>query len=119
MLLLLQFVLPFHFFLAKFLLCFVFYFASIHVFRYHNCTVAPDFLFNSLTANIPNYANSKIGTKCVITRSSRSQIFFKIGVLKDFANFTGKHLCCSLFLIKLQARPAALLKRNSKTGVFP
>ena len=26
-------------------------------------------------------------------RSSRSQIFFKIGVHKNFANFTGKHLC--------------------------
>ena len=29
--------------------------------------------------------------------SSRSQIFFKIGVLKHFANFTRKHLCWSLF----------------------
>ena len=26
-------------------------------------------------------------------RSSRSQIFFKIGALKNFANFSGKHLC--------------------------
>ena len=26
--------------------------------------------------------------------------FFKIGVLKDFANFTGKRQCWSLFLIK-------------------
>ena len=25
------------------------------------------------------------------------------GVLKNFANFTGKHLCWSLFLMKLQA----------------
>ena len=30
-------------------------------------------------------------------RSNRSQIFFKIGVLKNFANFTGKHLFDSLF----------------------
>ena len=29
----------------------------------------------------------------------------KKGVLKNFVNFTGKHLCGSLFLIKLQARP--------------
>ena len=36
-------------------------------------------------------------------RSSRSQMFFKIGVLKIFSIFTGKHLCWSLFLIKLQA----------------
>ena len=34
-------------------------------------------------------------------RSSRSQIFFKIDVLR---NFTGKQLCWSLFLIKLQER---------------
>ena len=43
----------------------------------------------------------------------------KRGVLKKFANFMGKHLYWSLFLIKLQAiRPATLLKRNSSTGVF-
>ena len=35
-------------------------------------------------------------------RSSRSQMFFKTGVHKNFAMFTGKHLSCSLFLIKLQ-----------------
>ena len=29
-------------------------------------------------------------------RSSRSQIFFKIGVLKNFAIFARKHLCWSL-----------------------
>ena len=28
-----------------------------------------------------------------IFRSSRTQMFFKIGVLKSFANFRGKHLC--------------------------
>ena len=36
-------------------------------------------------------------------RCSRSQMFFKTGVLKNFANFTGKHLGWSLFLLKLQA----------------
>ena len=30
-------------------------------------------------------------------------MFFKIGVLKNIANFTGKRLCWSLFLINLQA----------------
>ena len=35
------------------------------------------------------------------------------------AIFTGKHLCWSLFLIKLQAsRLATLLKRDSDTGIF-
>ena len=28
-----------------------------------------------------------------IIRSSRSQMFLKIGALKNFAIFTGKHLC--------------------------
>ena len=31
-------------------------------------------------------------------RSGRSQMFFKIGVLKNFASFTGKHWCWSLLL---------------------
>ena len=30
-------------------------------------------------------------------------MFFEIGVLKNFAIFSGKHLCWSVFLIKLQA----------------
>ena len=52
-------------------------------------------------------------------RSSYSQIFIKISVLKNFAIFTGKHLCRSLFLRKLQVlKPASLLKGDSNTGVF-
>ena len=35
-------------------------------------------------------------------RSSRSPMFFKIGILKNFAILTGKHQCCSL-------RPSHLL----------
>ena len=38
-------------------------------------------------------------------------------VFQNFAIFTGKHLCWSLFLITLQElRPAFLLKRDSNTG---
>ena len=52
-------------------------------------------------------------------RSSRWQIFFKICVIKNFANSKGKHLCWSLCLIKLQvSRPAFLSKRDSNTGTF-
>ena len=40
-------------------------------------------------------------------------------VLKNFAIFAGKHLCRSVFLIKLQAfKSTTLLKRDSNTGVF-
>ena len=36
-------------------------------------------------------------------RSGHPEVFYKKGVLKNFVKFTGKHLCWSLFLIKLQA----------------
>ena len=40
-----------------------------------------------------------------------SEVLCKKKCSKKFANFTGKHLCWSLFLIKLQTlRPATLLK---------
>ena len=43
----------------------------------------------------------------------------KISVLKNFAIITGKHLCWSLFLRKLQVlKPATLLKGDSNNGVF-
>ena len=45
--------------------------------------------------------------------------FVKTGSLKNFANSTGKHLRCSLFLIKPQDFwLVTLLKRDSNTGVF-
>ena len=44
---------------------------------------------------------------CPKHRSSRSQIFFKLGVLKNFANFTGKRLCLeSLFNKVLCLKPS-------------
>ena len=47
------------------------------------------------------------------------ELFYKKGVLRNFAIFTGKHVCCSLFKIGLQAfRPVALLKRDSNTDAF-
>ena len=46
----------------------------------------------------------------IIFRSSRSQIFFKIDVLKISASFIGKQLCWSLFLIKLLVRRCFPLK---------
>ena len=46
-------------------------------------------------------------------------MFFKIGVIKNFAIFKGKHLRWCVFLIKLKPfRPATLLKRDSNVDVF-
>ena len=42
-------------------------------------------------------------------------MLFQIDALKSSANFTGKHLCCSLFLKNFQAER---LKKVSNTGVF-
>ena len=40
-------------------------------------------------------------------------------VLRNFAKYTGKHLCQSLFFNKVAGqRPATLLKRYSGTGAF-
>ena len=46
----------------------------------------------------------------VIFRSSRPEVFCKKGVLRNFAKFTGKHLCQNL---------STLLKKRLCTGVSP
>ena len=50
------------------------------------------------------------GTVSVISSHicSHQRCSVKKDVLKNFANFTGRHLCWSLFLIKLQS-PGAVL----------
>ena len=45
-------------------------------------------------------------------RSSRPEVFCKKDVLRHVAKFTGKHLCQSLFLNKVEGRPATLLKKR-------
>ena len=52
-------------------------------------------------------------------KSRCSKIFIKIRVLKNFAIFTGKFLCWSPFLRKLQVlKPTILLKGVFNPGVF-
>ena len=52
-------------------------------------------------------------------QSTRSQMFFETGVLNNYAIFTGKHLCWSFFLIKLQVSSLHFYwKRDSNIGVF-
>ena len=50
-------------------------------------------------------------------RSSRPEMFCKKGVLRNFAKFTGKHLCQSLFLNKVVGlRPVLLKKLDVENG---
>ena len=51
--------------------------------------------------------------------NSRSQMFSKTGILKNFAIFAGKNLCWSLFLIKFQDwRPTFLFKKRLEGRCF-
>ena len=50
-------------------------------------------------------------------RSSHSQMFFKISVLKNFGIFTGKHLCRSLFLIKCRPESLEFVKSRAIRGI--
>ena len=53
-----------------------------------------------------------------LVRSSHPEVFCKKGVLRNFAKFTGKHLCQRPFFNKVVAlRPATLLKRDPGTGI--
>ena len=52
-------------------------------------------------------------------RSSHLELFYKKGVLKNFAKFTGKNLCQSLFFNKVAGLgKGTLLKRSFSIGVF-
>ena len=57
--------------------------------------------------------------KLLMFRSSRSQMFLKISVLKNFANLTGKHLCWSLFLIQTLLDSADSVKKRLPTQMLP
>ena len=52
------------------------------------------------------------------SRSSRFQMFLKIGAQNSFANFTGKHLCWSFFLKNLQAEGLQIYLKKTPTQVF-
>ena len=52
--------------------------------------------------------------------SSRPEVFCRKGVLSNFAKFTGKHLCQSLFFNKVAGlRPATLLTKRLWHRCFP
>ena len=55
-----------------------------------------------------------------LTKSNRPEVFCKKGALKNFAKFTGKHLCQSPFFSEVTGlRSATLLKNSLCHGCFP
>ena len=66
-----------------------------------------------------NFIFCAVYKKLSIFRSSRFQIFFKIDVLKNFANFLENHMCRSLFFDKVaRLRSATFLKKETLTEPF-
>ena len=58
--------------------------------------------------------------KCCLSRNSRPDVFCEKGVLRNFEKFTGKHLCQSLFFLKVAgSRPAILLWKRTWRRCFP
>ena len=51
----------------------------------------------------------------VLSVAAVSRCFSKKGVLKHFAKFTVKHLCWSLFLIKLQTLGQQFIEKGAPT----
>ena len=63
----------------------------------------------------------KLIERSLFLRSSRPNVFCKKGVFRQFAKFTGKHLCQSLFFNKVAGlRPKAcnFIKKESLAQVF-
>ena len=78
------------------------------------CVVAFDYFYQNLLIDVwksPEYASEFWKRKYF--RSSLSEVCYKNGVLKNFAKFTGKCLCQSLFFNNFTGlRPATLLKKR-------
>ena len=92
--------------------------ASMKPFVQNQCCQQQDWFPKIATTDLVS-SRLNSGLRKVFHRGSRSHMFFKIGVLINFAIFTGKHRRWTLFLIKLQFfRPAILWKRDSSIGVF-
>ena len=55
----------------------------------------------------------------MVNRTTRSQMFYKIGVLKHFSKLIGNHLWWNHLLINLRTfSPVTLLKRDSSTNII-
>ena len=91
----------------------------------HQCKISSKLHLNNLNTdlqsmmqNVDKFAARQTRSIVTNTRSSRSHMLYKTGVLKYLAKFTEKHLCWSLFNKDVGLRSSTLLKRHSNTGAF-
>ena len=76
-----------------------------------------NFFFCLFIKSYLSRATCENASKC---RSSRPEAFYKKGIFRNFAKFTGNHLCQSLFFNKVAGlRPVTLLKKRLWYMCFP
>ena len=76
--------------------------------------------FCTLFLNLYKFHDQMYFVMIRISRSSHQEVFYKKRVLRNFAKFTGKHLCQGLFFHKVaDHRPVTLLKRRFRHRCFP
>ena len=76
---------------------------SVKVLWVASCDCTTWSLYQKLTKNLIIFAGANRIFSLKKFRNSPSQMFHKLGVLKNFAEFSGKHLYWSHFLMHLQA----------------
>ena len=91
---------------------------NYHYMYFGNGSQNDDFIFNGIKSldtrffykqHFYKQSQAEIGKK---SRSSHQRCSMKKVVLRNFAKFTGKYVCQSLFFNKVAGRPATLLKKR-------
>ena len=81
------------------------------VYKLHDCTFKGKTYFCSIIKILTKLSQMKF-------RGSHRRFSVKKSVLKNCSIFTGKHLCWTIFLTKLQARRSQLFWEETPTQVF-
>ena len=74
-------------------------------------------MFDMVLNNVYVYLTTNYSVAKYMTRSSHRRCSVRKYILGNFAKFTGKHLCHSVFLIKLQASKLSTFLKTLGTGV--
>ena len=70
-------------------------------------------------AKLPFFSESvRTENHWIVQKHSRSEVLYEKGALRNFSKSTGKHLCQSHFLIKLQAKACKFMKKKALAQVF-
>ena len=91
--------------------------------EYTKCSVMQNCLVLKLSASVIDTFTKLVSLSLsffllMSIRSSRPDVFYKKGVLRNFAKLTGKHLCQSLFFNKVVGLACNLIKEETLAQVF-